>query len=81
MFIWALRRCLCIILTAGGGLISSSDTIGVHVVTPFKLSGRSEEVLVNRGWISMKLKQTGEIRRQYGGGYIIIMSIIVMSHR
>lgn len=49
-----------------GGLISSGNTIGVHVVTPFKLSGRQEEVLVSRGWVSRKQHREGDIHRPNG---------------
>ncbi|XP_064457491.1 surfeit locus protein 1-like [Ornithodoros turicata] len=34
----------------GGGLISTANS-GALVVTPFKLSGREETILVNRGWV------------------------------
>jgi surfeit locus 1 family protein len=38
-----------------GGLFSSKNaTSGYYVVTPFKLSGREEIILVNRGWVSRK---------------------------
>ncbi|XP_067951332.1 surfeit locus protein 1-like [Watersipora subatra] len=50
----------------GGGLVSSSDTIGVHVVTPFKLSGTGEEVLVSRGWVTRDQKASGNIHRPTG---------------
>lgn len=36
----------------GGGVFSSkSSTSGFHVITPFKLEGREETILVNRGWV------------------------------
>ena len=50
----------------GGGLVSNSNLIGVHVVTPLKLRGRTEEVLVNRGWVSMKQKKEGDIAQPEG---------------
>ncbi|ALC43755.1 Surf1 [Drosophila busckii] len=38
-----------------GGLISQRDTgNGYLIVTPFKLAGRDDIVLVNRGWVSRK---------------------------
>ncbi|XP_055909550.1 SURF1-like protein [Eupeodes corollae] len=39
----------------GGGLLSSRDgSNGYLVVTPFKLAGRDETILINRGWVSRK---------------------------
>lgn len=39
----------------GGGLFSSRDSSnGYLVITPFKLTGREETILVNRGWVSRK---------------------------
>ncbi|XP_037906479.1 SURF1-like protein [Hermetia illucens] len=42
------------------------DNVGYHVVTPLKLSGREEIILVNRGWIPKKYmnpltRQSGQI--------------------
>lgn len=37
----------------GGGLISQKNSSsGYLVVTPFKLEGREETILINRGWVS-----------------------------
>lgn len=39
----------------GGGLFSTRDSSnGYLVITPFKLAGRDESILVNRGWVSRK---------------------------
>lgn len=39
----------------GGGLFSTRDSSnGYLVITPFKLAGREESILVNRGWVSRK---------------------------
>jgi surfeit locus 1 family protein len=37
---------------AGGGLMSTKNTSGYLVITPFKLNDREETILVNRGWVS-----------------------------
>lgn len=36
---------------SGGGVFSNKSTTGYHVITPFKIDGREETILVNRGWI------------------------------
>jgi surfeit locus 1 family protein len=36
----------------GGGLMSTKNTSGYLVITPFKLEDREETILVNRGWVS-----------------------------
>ncbi|XP_070501094.1 SURF1-like protein [Chironomus tepperi] len=38
----------------GGGVFSKASNSGYYVVTPFKLEGREETILVNRGWVSRK---------------------------
>lgn len=35
----------------GGGVFSSQSTTGYQVITPFKIEGREEVILVNRGWV------------------------------
>lgn len=35
----------------GGGLMSQKNTSGYLVITPLKLEGREETVLINRGWV------------------------------
>ncbi|XP_063700093.1 SURF1-like protein [Culicoides brevitarsis] len=43
--------------TAGGGIFTQqSEKHGFHVVTPFKLEGRDDIILVNRGWVPASLK-------------------------
>lgn len=37
---------------AGGGLMSTKNTSGYLVITPFKLDDKGETILVNRGWVS-----------------------------
>ena len=34
-----------------GGLFGRTDTIGFHVITPFKLENSEDKILVNRGWV------------------------------
>jgi len=53
-------------MNLGGGLISSGGTTGVHVVTPLKLSGRDEDILVNRGWISRQASREDNFARPTG---------------
>ena len=36
---------------SAGGLFGSSDGIGFHVITPFKLENSDQKILVNRGWV------------------------------
>jgi surfeit locus 1 family protein len=38
----------------GGGVFSQASNSGYYVVTPFKLEGREETILINRGWVSRK---------------------------
>ncbi|CAL8132536.1 unnamed protein product [Orchesella dallaii] len=37
-----------------GVFSSGSNTYGYHIITPFKLEGRNEIILVNRGWVDSK---------------------------
>ncbi|KAK7473838.1 hypothetical protein BaRGS_00034945 [Batillaria attramentaria] len=55
------------VLKEGGGLVSAGNQTGTNVVTPFKLSGRDETILVNRGWVPNKLadatlRQEGQVK-------------------
>uniref|UniRef100_A0A336N5E4 SURF1-like protein n=1 Tax=Culicoides sonorensis TaxID=179676 RepID=A0A336N5E4_CULSO len=44
-------------MTSDGGLMTQKqETIGFHVITPLKLEGREEMILVNRGWIPASKK-------------------------
>jgi surfeit locus 1 family protein len=50
----------------GGGVFSSQSTTGYHVITPFKIEGREETILVNRGWIprskmNPNTRKTGQV--------------------
>lgn len=53
----------------GGGLISQKNaSSGYLVVTPFKLDGRSETILVNRGWVSRsQVKPEARLKGQVKG--------------
>lgn len=35
----------------GGGVFSSKSSTGYQIITPFKIDGREETILVNRGWV------------------------------
>lgn len=47
----------------GGGLMSQKNTSGYLVITPMKLEGREETVLINRGWVP-RLNMNPETRLQ-----------------
>lgn len=54
-------------ISTSGGLFGSQDSTGWHVITPFKLSDRNAEILVNRGWVprqyaSSKVKGQGQVQ-------------------
>lgn len=36
----------------GGGVFSKASNSGYYVITPFKIEGREEIILINRGWVS-----------------------------
>jgi surfeit locus 1 family protein len=61
----------------GGGIFSQqSSSSGYQVITPFKLDGRQETILVNRGWVARN--KTSASTRQEGqvDGIIEIQGIV-----
>lgn len=53
---------------AGGGVFTQQNSSGYLVITPFKLEGRDDIILVNRGWVPRKyLKEENRVQGQVEG--------------
>lgn len=53
--------------TAGGLFSQKEASIGYLIITPFKLEGREDKILINRGWVPKRLlspstRQEGQIK-------------------
>lgn len=61
----------------GGGLFTSqSASSGFQIITPFKLDGREETILVNRGWVARDKKNPNTRRQGQVEGIVEIQGIV-----
>lgn len=53
---------------AGGGVFTQQNSSGYLVITPFKLEGRDDIILVNRGWVPRQhMKAEARVQGQVAG--------------
>ncbi|XP_055843345.1 SURF1-like protein [Episyrphus balteatus] len=63
----------------GGGLFSTRDSSnGYLVVTPFKLVGRDETILINRGWVSRKFVKPETRKEGQVSGEVELCGVVRM---
>lgn len=63
----------------GGGLFSTRDSSnGYLVITPFKLAGRDESILVNRGWVSRKFVKPETRKEGQVSGEVELTGVVRM---
>jgi surfeit locus 1 family protein len=63
----------------GGGVFTQQNSSGYLIITPFKLEGRDDVILVNRGWVSRKnLKPENRQQGQIKG--IVELQGVVRNH-
>ncbi|XP_012259097.2 surfeit locus protein 1 [Athalia rosae] len=63
--------------SAGGGIFAIGDVqAGYIAVTPFKLEGRPETILINRGWVPMKKRFPEKRPNDIVDGVVEIVGIV-----
>lgn len=60
----------------GGGVFTGQSSSGYHVITPFKLDGREETILVNRGWVARNKMNPGTRQEGQVEGTVEIQGIV-----
>ncbi|CAG9818929.1 unnamed protein product [Phaedon cochleariae] len=62
--------------SSNSSLVSGNSSSGYLVVTPFKLEGRDETILVNRGWVPAKQKDPRTRQRGQVEGTVDVIGIV-----
>jgi len=61
----------------GGGLFTQQqDSIGFHVITPFKLENREETILINRGWVPTSNKDSKTRPEGQPKGTVVVQGVV-----
>jgi len=53
-----------------------NDRIGVHVMTPLKITGSGQSILVDRGWVPLEDFNSGKLKKYAEPGQVTVKGII-----